>query len=61
MSGSKISGIEYYLPKKREDNKKLKKINPKWDIKRIYEKTGINNRYISSENENVIIHQKDIE
>ena len=46
MSGSKISGIEYYLPKKREDNKKLKKINPKWDIKRIYEKTGINNRYI---------------
>ena len=54
MSGSKISGIEYYLPKKREDNKKLKKINPKWDIKRIYEKTGINNRYISSENENVI-------
>ena len=54
MSGSRILGIEYYLPKKIENNKHLKKNNPKWDIKRIFEKTGINNRYISSENENTI-------
>ena len=26
MSGSKIAGIEYYLPKKKENNKQLKKI-----------------------------------
>ena len=54
MSGSSILGIEYYLPKKIENNKHLKKNNPKWDIKRIFEKTGINNRYISSEKENTI-------
>ena len=54
MSGSRISGIEYYLPKKKENNKDLKKINPSWDIKRLYEKTGINTRYISASNENVI-------
>ncbi len=54
MSGSRISGIEYYLPKKKENNKDLKKINPSWDIKRLHEKTGINTRYISASNENVI-------
>ena len=54
MSGSKIAGIEYYLPKKKENNSQLKRNNPKWDIDRIYEKTGINNRYISSEKETTI-------
>ena len=33
MSGSSILGIEYYLPKKIENNKHLKKNNTKWDIK----------------------------
>ena len=54
MHGSKILAIEYYLPKKKENNKTLKKFNPKLDINRIKEKTGINNRYISSEKETVI-------
>jgi len=54
MSGSKISAIEYYFPKKRENNKKLKKINPKWDIKKIKEKTGIDKRYISGINETIL-------
>ena len=54
MRGSKILAIEYYLPKKKENNKTLKKINPKLDIDRIKEKTGIDNRYISGKNETVI-------
>ena len=43
MRGSKILAIEYHLPKKKENNKTLKKINPKLDIDRIKEKTGIDN------------------
>ena len=35
MPGSKISAIEYYLPKKKEDKKKLKKNNQKLNIDRI--------------------------
>ncbi len=54
MIGTKISAIEYYLPKKIENNKNLKKDNPKININRIKEKTGINNRYISEKNETVI-------
>ena len=54
MIGSKISAIEYFLPKKKENNKIFKKNNPKVNIERIKEKTGINNRFISGENETVI-------
>ena len=54
MVGSKIAAIEYFLPKNRENNKDFKKNNPKVNIDRIKEKTGINNRYISSKNETVI-------
>ena len=54
MIGSKILAIEYFLPKKKENNKIFKKNNPQVNIDRIKEKTGINNRYISSENETVI-------
>ncbi len=54
MNGSKILAIEYYLPKKKENNETLKKFNPNLDIKGIKEKTGINNRYISGEKESVI-------
>ena len=54
MKGSKILAIEYYLPKKKENNEALKKFNPNVDINGIKEKTGINNRYISGEKESVI-------
>ena len=54
MPGSRITAIEYYLPKNKENNKTLKKNNPKLNIDRIKEKTGINNRFISSKNESVI-------
>ena len=54
MHGSKILAIEYYLPKKKENNNDLKKFNPKLDINRIKEKTGINNRFISGEKESII-------
>ena len=47
MIGSKISAIEYYFPKNKENNAKFKKNNPNVNIERIKEKTGINNRYIS--------------
>ena len=54
MIGSKITAIEYYLPKTIENNKILKKNNPKINIDRIKEKTGINNRFISENDETVI-------
>ena len=54
MIGSRISAIEYYFPKNKENNAKFKKNNPKVNIERIKEKTGINNRYISGKNETVI-------
>ncbi len=54
MLGSKISAIEYFLPKNIENNKTFKKNNPSVNIERIKAKTGINNRYISSEKETVI-------
>ena len=54
MNGSKIASIEYYLPKGKENNKDLKKINPKWDMVRIKSKTGIDKRFISGKNEDAI-------
>ncbi len=54
MIGSKISAIEYFLPKHKENNKDFKKNNPKVNIDRIKAKTGINNRFISDTNETVI-------
>ena len=49
-----IKSIEFTLPKNKENLQNLLKDNPKWDIKRIYSKTGIKNRYISKKNEDVI-------
>ncbi len=54
MQGSKILAIEYFLPKNVENNKIFKKNNPSVNIDRIKAKTGINNRYISSDKETVI-------
>ena len=54
MIGVKIKAIEYYLPKQVENLKQLKKNNPKWDIKKIFSTTGINKRYISNDQEDII-------
>jgi 3-oxoacyl-[acyl-carrier-protein] synthase-3 len=45
----KISEISYYLPGIVEGTDILERDNPNWDIQKIVEKTGINQRYISSE------------
>ena len=54
MIGSKISAIEYFLPKQKENNKIFKKNNPKVNIERIKEKTGIEWRVFS--NRGVILY-----
>ena len=54
MNGSKIVGIEYYLPKKKENNKDLKRMNPSWDLERVKKKTGIENRFISGADETTL-------
>jgi len=46
-----IYDIEYFVPVNKFSNEDLLKINPDWDIDRIYEKTGISNRYIASEDQ----------
>ncbi len=45
----KISEISYYLPEIVEGTDVLERDNPDWDIQKILQKTGINQRYISSE------------
>lgn len=54
MIGSKISGIEYFLPKNTENKKTLKKDNPKLNVEGVFKKTGINKRHVSSSNEDTI-------
>jgi len=46
--------INYYLPKNIENLKTLKSDNPEWDEERIYSKTGIDNRYISNDNQTAL-------
>ena len=50
----KISAIEYSLPSKIETEKNLKKDNPKWNIKKIINATGIKKRYISLDKDTVV-------
>ena len=54
MIGTKIAGIEYFLPKKTENIKTLKKDNPKLNVEGVFKKTEINKRHISSPNEDTI-------
>ena len=48
---AKIAAIEYYLPEKRLDNYDLEKDFKSWDAEKIYNKTGISNRYVADEGE----------
>jgi len=45
--GSKISGIEYYLPAKKETRKELNVDNPDWRMDSIESKTGVEIRHIA--------------
>ena len=49
-----ILSIKSSFPKKFETIKDLSKKNKAWDVDKIYSSTGINKRYISDDNENVI-------
>ncbi len=52
--GATIKAIEYHLPKTFEDNSMLSINNPEWRMDDIFNKTGINKRWISNENETSI-------
>ena len=43
---SYIDKIEFIVPKTSQTNEDLVKENPEWDVKKIFSKTGISNRYI---------------
>jgi 3-oxoacyl-[acyl-carrier-protein] synthase-3 len=51
---AKIDEIAYHFGSDEENLDKLKLINPDWDIKKIHETTGINNRYCSSDSETAL-------
>lgn len=48
---AKIKAIEKYLPKTILTNEQLANEFPSWSVEKIYEKTGIKKRHISSEKE----------
>jgi 3-oxoacyl-[acyl-carrier-protein] synthase-3 len=47
VAKTKISCIEYYLPKRVVTNQELAKENPDWDFSLIESKTGILSRYVA--------------
>lgn len=51
MSQAYIKAISYYLPEQELNNQVIEKDFPEWSIEKIASKTGINNRYIASEDE----------
>jgi 3-oxoacyl-[acyl-carrier-protein] synthase-3 len=52
--GVLIKLIEFALPSTKENLKTLLIENPKWDIARILSATGIKNRYVSNDSEDII-------
>lgn len=51
MSRAYLNAISYYLPENILDNTIIADAHPEWSIEKISQKTGINNRYISAEDE----------
>jgi 3-oxoacyl-[acyl-carrier-protein] synthase-3 len=51
MMGAVIKYSDYYLPATEFTNKDMAKINPDWQIEKIFEKTGIKSRRISAKDE----------
>ena len=54
MIGVKISQIEYHLPDTILNNKDVASVMPGWSADKIYDKIGIKNRHISSEDETAL-------
>lgn len=52
--GSKLAGLEYYLPEKVLTNEDLEKEFPGWDSSKIKSKIGIRQRHIVSEGETAL-------
>ena len=52
--GIEILSIKSSLPKKFETIKDLTVKNKSWNSDKIYKSTGINKRYIASENESIV-------
>jgi 3-oxoacyl-[acyl-carrier-protein] synthase-3 len=50
-SYAKILGVRSAVPAKTLTNEELAAQFPEWDVRKIYEKTGIYQRYVASENE----------
>lgn len=50
----KIESIEYYLPQTIVTNDDLKLEHPEWDAGKIFEKTGVEQRYIAGEEETAL-------
>tara|TARA_Y200000002_G_scaffold377651_1_gene383619 strand:- start:17184 stop:18137 length:954 start_codon:yes stop_codon:yes gene_type:complete len=51
---AKIEEISYHLGSRKENLAQLKNVNPDWDIDRILNTTGIDNRYCSSDKETAL-------
>ena len=47
---SYIDLVEFFVPPSKLTNEKLVQENPSWEVDKIYEKTGIKNRYIADSN-----------
>ena len=47
---SYIDLVEFFVPPSKLTNEKLVHENPSWEVDKIYEKTGIKNRYIADDN-----------
>ena len=48
---SYIKGVASYLPIQKLTNEELSKDYPNWDVRKIYNKTGISTRAIAGKNE----------
>ena len=46
-----IDEIEYFVPNNKLSNEDLSAINPDWKVDKIYDKTGISNRYIANKDQ----------
>ena len=51
MMKAYIDQIEYFVPSKKLTNEEISSQNPEWKVDKIYDKTGISNRYIAEDDQ----------